>query len=377
MNYQKIQPECDRVTVKYDIKEHNWPEYWLKIAKQKFPKITTLEKVHEILSSNEIVQLGRHCQEACGTDEFADRVDKYFTHVVDKNIGYKEWLIQRYFTIRIVVPNQASEGRLLAFHQGIWVGNGLGLRTIWTPFTEVYDSNSMWVAPFEESVKITKNIYKNKWDYDTIQKNCLESSKPIKLSPGQTYIFQQQHIHGNINNTSNITRWSMDGRILPKGGHYHRKMPGGYFRFVGEKESNNINTSDKKWISYAGWNSNFSNYLPLPMQRSVIDQYCNKFNIKINDYQFENEYTDRFPGLEKYITGYNIDGIVICSIYCLPDNQERRVELLNLAVENNIELRFANELTSVKSKKDIEHIENIFEYVNENTDPNIEAKIKI
>lgn len=377
MNYQKIQPECDRVTVKYDIKEHNWPEYWLKIAKQKFPKITTLEKVHEILSSNEIVQLGRHCQEACGTDEFADRVDKYFTHVVDKNIGYKEWLIQRYFTIRIVVPNQASEGRLLAFHQGIWVGNGLGLRTIWTPFTEVYDSNSMWVAPFEESVKITENIYKNEWDYDTIQKNCLESSKPIKLSPGQTYIFQQQHIHGNINNTSNITRWSMDGRILPKGGHYHRKMPGGYFRFVGERESNNINTSDKKWISYAGWNSNFSNFIPLPMQRSVIDQYCNKFNIKINDYQFENEYNDRFPGLEKYITGYNIDGIVICSIYCLPDNQERRVELLNLAVENNIELRFANELTSVKSKKDIEHIENIFEYVNENTDPNIEAKIKI
>jgi sporadic carbohydrate cluster protein (TIGR04323 family) len=113
------------------------------------------------------------------------------------------------------------------------------------------------------------------------------------------------------------------------------------------------------------------------MQRATIDQYCSKFNIKINDYQFENEYNDWFPGLEKYITGYNIDGIVICSIYCLPDNQERRVELLNLAVENNIELRFANELTSVKSKKDIEHIENIFEYVNENTDPNIEAKIKL
>lgn len=377
MNYQELQPECDRVTVRYDLKDHNWPEYWLKIAKEKFPQITSLENVHKILSPNEILQLGRHCQEACSTDEFADRVDKYFTHIVGEHVGYKEWLVQRYFTIRIVVPNQASEGRLLAFHQGIWVGNGLGLRTIWTPFTEVYDSNSMWVVPFEESVKITKDIYKNKWDYDTIQKTCLENANPIKLSPGETFIFQQQHIHGNINNTSDITRWSMDGRILPKGGHYHRKVPGGYFRFVGERESDNLNTSDKKWISYAGWNSNFSNRIPLPMQRDVINKYCNKFNIKINDYQFENEYNDWFPGLEKYITGYNIDGIVICSIYCLPNNQERRVKLLESAVENNVELRFANELAVVKSKKDIEHIENIFEYVNENIDPNKVAKLNI
>jgi sporadic carbohydrate cluster 2OG-Fe(II) oxygenase/sporadic carbohydrate cluster protein (TIGR04323 family) len=371
MNYQVLHPETDRRTVDYDLTKHNWPEFWLSIAKEKFPQITSLETVHTVLTVPEISELGHHCQAACARDEFADRVDAYFKDIVGDHIGFEEWMIQRYFTIRIVIPNQAKQGRLLQFHQGIWVGNGLGLRTIWTPFTQVYDSNSMYVASFEDSVKITQDTYNNKWDYDTIQENCGKSSYPIKLNPGQAYLFQQQHIHGNFNNETEITRWSMDGRILPKGGHYHRKAPGGYFRFLGERESDIKVDTSKTWVSYAGWNTNFSNPIPLPMQRDLINKYCDKFNIKTNDYQFENEYCDWLPGLEKFITGLGIEGIVLCSIYCLPDNKERRVKLLNIAVDRGVELHFANELTTVKSKEDIEKLERIFEYINENTDPNI------
>jgi len=370
MNYQVLFPETDRKTVNYDLQKHNWPEYWLKIAKQKFSQITSLETVHEVLSIPEISELGKHCQSFCGTDEFADRVDSYFKDVVGEHIGFEEWMIQRYFTIRIVIPDQAKKGRLLAFHQGIWVGNGLGLRTIWTPFTEVYDTNSMYVASFEDSVKITQDTYDNKWDYDTIQEQCGKYSDPIRLTPGQAYLFQQQHIHGNFNNETEITRWSMDGRILPKGGHYHRKLPGGYFRFLGERESNITVDTSKTWITYAGWNTKFSNPIPLPMQRGIIDSYCKKLDIKINDYQFENEYCDWLPGLEKFITGLGIEGIVICSIYCLPDDKARRLELLKLAVDKKVELHFANELTYVKEEKDIDQIEKIFKYVNDNPDPN-------
>jgi sporadic carbohydrate cluster 2OG-Fe(II) oxygenase/sporadic carbohydrate cluster protein (TIGR04323 family) len=371
MNYQVLFPETDRKVVNYDLNKHNWPEYWLNVAKEKFPQIQSLETVHKVLTPSEISILGKHCQSYCGSDEFADRVDKYFSDIVQDYIGFEEWMIQRYFTIRIVIPDQAKKGRLLAFHQGIWVGNGLGLRTIWTPFTKVYDTNSMYVASYEDSVKITQNTYDNKWDYDTIQKECGKYSSPINLKPGQTYLFQQQHIHGNFNNETEITRWSMDGRILPKNGHYHRKLPGGYFRFVGERESSIEIDKEKTWVTYAGWNTNFSEPIPLPMQRAIIGDYCSKFNIEINDYQFENEYCDWLPGLEKFITGLGIEGIVLCSIYCLPDNKDRRLELLNLAIEKGVELHFANELTFLKNKKDISKIEKIFEYVNENTNPNI------
>lgn len=371
MNYTELQPQTDRKIVKYDLEKHNWPEYWLRIAREKFPQIESLETVHKILTPSEISELGKHCQAACATEEFADKVDSYFSDVVEKHIGYKKWLIQRYFTIRIVIPNQAKVGRLLQYHQGIWVGNGLGLRTIWTPFTKAYGNNSMLVASYLDSKELTQKAYKEKWDYDTLQKECVKVSEPIELEPGECYLFQQEHIHGNLNNDTEITRWSMDGRVLPKGGHYHRKLPGGYFRFIGERETKPEIDTTKKWISYAGWNTKFSNPIPLPMQRVIIDGYCSKNKIKINDYQFENEYLDWLPGLELFLTNKSIDGIVVCSIYSLPDNKERRDKLLYKAVENNVELHFANELTSVKTIEDIKHIQNIFEYVNENTDPNI------
>ena len=97
--------------------------------------------------------------------------------------------------------------------------------------------------------------------------------------------------------------------------------------------------------------------IPLPMQRNVINNYCNKHGIKINDYQFENEYVDWFPVLEKYISGYNVDGIVCCSIYCLPDDPFRRKQVLDLAVENNVELHFAQEIYFLKTKEDLKHIQ--------------------
>ena len=43
-----------------------------------------------------------------------------------------DFLIQRFGTLRVVIPNQEHVGRLLNYHQGIFVGNGVGLRTIWT-----------------------------------------------------------------------------------------------------------------------------------------------------------------------------------------------------------------------------------------------------
>ena len=370
MSLQDLDPRWDNQTLEYDLEKHNWPEFWLGVAKEKFPQITTLETVHKVLDATELVELGRHLQDTCGEERFIKKVDAYYSESVPDLLDGEEWMLQRFFTIRMVIPNQAKEGRLLAFHQGIWVGNGLGLRTIWTPFTECYGNNSMQIMGWEESDELTKRCYNEKLSYDELQGECAKHCFPVTLKPGQAHLFQQHHIHGNFNNDTDITRWSMDGRVLPKGGHYHRKLPGGYFRFIGERDDVREIDSTKKWISYAGWNTEWTKELPLPMQRAIISQYCNKHGIKINDYQFENEYVDWLPGLEKFITGYGIDAIVLCSINSLPDDPFRRYHLLSLAVENDVELHFANELCSVRTVEDIKHIQHVLEFVNENTPPN-------
>jgi sporadic carbohydrate cluster protein (TIGR04323 family) len=370
MSLQNLDPRWDNQTLEYDLEKHNWPEFWLGVAREKFPQIETLETVHKVLDATQLVDLGRHLQNTCGEERFIKKVDAYYSECVPDLLDGEEWMLQRFFTIRMVIPNQAKEGRLLAFHQGIWVGNGLGLRTIWTPFTKCYGNNSMQIMGWEESDDLTKRCYDEKMSYDELQGECAKHCFPVTLDPGQAHLFQQHHIHGNFNNDTDITRWSMDGRVLPKGGHYHRKLPGGYFRFVGERDDVREVDTTKKWISYAGWNTEWTKELPLPMQRAIIGQYCDKHGIKINDYQFENEYVDWLPGLEKFITGYGIDAIVLCSINSLPQDPFRRHTLLQLAVDNNVELHFANELCSVRVQDDIKHIQHILEFINENTPPN-------
>ena len=367
---QDLDPRWDNQTLNYALAKHNWPEDWLGVAQEKFPQITELETVHKILTPDQISELGRHCQMQFDTEELQNRIDAYYSDYIPQLIDQNDWMIQRFFTVRIVIPNQAKVGRLLAFHQGIWVGNGLGMRTVWTPFTKCYGNNSMQIMDWDVSHRITQEAYDGRISYDELQEKCTQHVYPVTLEPGQAHLFQQHHLHGNFNNDTDITRWSMDGRILPLGGHYHRKLPGGYFRFIDEREDKRPIDTSKKGISYAGWNSKFSNPIPLPRQRAIINQYTSKHDIKINDYQFENEFLDWLPGLEKYITGYGVEGIVLCSIYCLPDDPFRRVQLLRLAVENNVELHFANEVCSVRNEEDVQHIQHIFNFVNDNTSPN-------
>ena len=39
---------------------------------------------------------------------------------------------------------------------------------------------------------------------------------PVELDVGQAHLFNQESIHGNINNTTEVTRMALDWHILPK-----------------------------------------------------------------------------------------------------------------------------------------------------------------
>jgi len=112
----------------------------------------------------------------------------------------------------------------------------------------------------------------------------------------------------------------------------------------------------KSAITYVGWSSDFSRHIPLPMQRSIIDQYCERNNINYTSYEFENDHCDWQPSLEYFIKE-KPDVIVLNSMYSLTDDVQRRRQILQLALDNNVELHFANELCSLKRSQDLERIE--------------------
>ena len=55
-------------------------------------------------------------------------------------------------------------------------------------------------------------------------------------------------------------------------------------------------------------------------------------------------------------------GIIMNSIYSLPDNVQRRNALIEKALEKNVIMIFSNELLIVKTRKDAEKIKKYFEY---------------
>lgn len=353
----KIHEHWDNSVVDYDLEKYNWPAWALSVIQEVAPQVKELETLHEVLTPPEIVRVSQHVQNACSRIDFMKRFDEFAAGIVPQRIENKRYLIQRQGTLRVVIPNQAKVGRRLQFHQGIFVGNGRGCRTIWTPFTEARGTNTMWILDLDISREITRRVLEERWSLEKFEEESLKHAWPVTLKPGQSHLFFQEHIHGNVNNEEGYTRVSMDMRILIEGEEWGRRLPGGFMRLPGDYEvAAPMNYTGKSFITYAGWSSKFSKDIPLPMQRAIIEPYCQKNKIAYTSYEFENEHLDWQPALEHYIKE-RPDGIVLCSMYSMTDDVERRKELLNLALDLNVELHFANELTSLKTKEDLEKIE--------------------
>lgn len=357
MSLSATQKHWNNATLDYDLERFNWPNWVLSVIQEVVPHITELETLHEVLTPSEIIRVSQHVQNSCSRRDFMEHFDAFVAEYIPQRIDNKRYMIQRQGTLRVVIPNQESVGRRLAFHQGIFVGNGRGCRTIWTPFTEARGTNTMWMVDLESSRELTKRVLAEKWSLDKFEEESLKHAWPVELKPGQSHLFFQEMIHGNVNNTEGYTRVSMDMRILVEGEEWGRRLPGGFMRLPNDYEVAEVmDYTGKRFITYAGWSSSFSKDIPLPMQRAIIEPYCQKNNISYSSYEFENEHMDWQPGLEHYIKE-RPDGIVLCSMYSLTDDAERRSELLQLALDYGVELHFANELTSLKTKQDLEKIE--------------------
>jgi sporadic carbohydrate cluster protein (TIGR04323 family) len=72
--------------------------------------------------------------------------------------------------------------------------------------------------------------------------------------------------------------------------------------------------------------------------------------------QFENEFLTWLPILEHYIK-QKVDGIVMLSIHSLPNDKARADEILHMAIDNKVQLHFANEFCTLKAKEDLERIQ--------------------
>ena len=218
----KLHQHWDNATLDYDIVRYNFREWASQVIREKFPQVEELERIHEVLKASEVVKLQQHVQNACSRKDFMEMFDAFVEEYIPPRIANKRYMIQRQGTLRVVIPQQAKVGRRLHFHQGIFVGNGRGCRTIWTPLTKAEKTNTMWIMDLEKSREVTKNFLKEKWSLEEFENTCIQNSKPVELNPGQSHLFFQEHIHGNLNNERAEGRTTL---TRSSSGTCHSKVP--------------------------------------------------------------------------------------------------------------------------------------------------------
>ena len=204
--------DWDHNVVDYDLEKFPWYERILSVIQEVKPQCDSIGRLHEYFDRTEVVPLRKKIERFVRTKEFSGWVDDYFYHIIDD----REYLIQATPTLNVVLPDQQRQGSLLTFHTGHLTAYSEGMHTIWTPVSEAFGSNSMQVVSREDSKYLTEVFLDHKLSMADMQYLCQKYSYPVEIKQGQAWLFDQDHWHGNINNTTGVTRIGLDIRAMDR-----------------------------------------------------------------------------------------------------------------------------------------------------------------
>ena len=95
--------------------------------------------------------------------------------------------------------------------------------------------------------------------------------------------------------------------------------------------------------------------IPIPMQNTLYRDYVSKnnlvFMLSINELYFKDCYIQLNDLILKSI---NVNGILMCSMFMMPKDNEYRNYLFNESIKNNTEIHFILENIIFKDENDIE-----------------------
>ena len=301
---ENLDPSWDHQKVSYNTNKYNWHGLFLEATKKKYKHIKDLQLLHEYLDTSELIEFRKHLEKFTKSKQFSSLVDQFVSEILEGRYEHKEYMIQATPGLRIVVPNQIEKNRLLAFHTGHWTGYDNGTGTIWTPITPAFDTNTMQVTDWDTSQKLMEQIHQNKWKLDKIQQECEKVSWPVDVKVGESWLFNQGHLHGNVNNNTGLTRLSFDVRVAHKEISFGHRRPGSYYRFPKTVLSFNQKKIDTKrpWVAFVTPNDQYLGMAPYFMIREYLLQWCKELNIKPNEWSNEYHECEWMPKFTDFIS---------------------------------------------------------------------------
>ncbi len=349
----------DNQIIDYDLEKYSFPAWVRDHVTAAGYDATDLQRLHETVPLSEISPLTQRLIRETEQPAFREMACGFVREVV-RPILQADVALQRFFNIRIMLPDR--QDMIIAFHNGTWYGHGLGETTIWMPLTQAEETNSLQVIDREASRKINANAIENRWRHDQLQQACLAQARPVSLVPGQVLLFQQENLHGNVMNQTGRTRVSIDFRVAVAGGALHRKLVGGYFDLLDAPASAPARASDGVCISYVNNNTRIASGIPIHLQRLMMRNYCETHGLQPTYEQLEIEVMPHLPTLLKILEQDRPADVLLYSVYALPDGADDRKELLELALQQDVTLHFANEDRRVSNQAEADLVERILTF---------------
>ena len=105
--------------------------------------------------------------------------------------------------------------------------------------------------------------------------------------------------------------------------------------------------------------------IPVPVQALVLRDYCQRhgklYKLHLNENIFPHSYMV-LEGMVRNLDG--LEGLLMCSMFMLPERAERRREIYRQVLDQGVDLRFALEDMIIARPADIEPVEEILSVYN-------------
>jgi len=214
VNFEKLIVE--EIIEKNLIKEKDFQKYDYKLEKMHLCLNSSKKELDE--SEQNKVSVSFYETSSKLKEIYADFIEKVISPLFDEEIYF-----QVVPTFRFHFPNQKGYEWSDRYHTDVMLGHPPYEFNIWVPFTGTYESNSMRLTSYDDSMSILNDnnfnfeIFSKNVQYDEILKKKLkDKSESLKMNYGEFIIFDPRCLHCTQHNITEDTRISMDTRIILK-----------------------------------------------------------------------------------------------------------------------------------------------------------------
>ncbi len=371
--------EWDAQIVTYPVERFPFSEWILdRVRGMGYPKLNDLSYLHEVVPQPEVFRVTKQLCADTNLPEFRRMINNFVREVaIPKGKLRKPVGLQRFMNVRIMLPT--TPDLFFPYHTGLLYGHGVASRSIWLPFCDVTAdedrSRSMQIIPIKESRRLIKQAIDERLSMEEMTALFDKHSRQIKAKPGSCCFFTQENIHGSGKpNKTGKTRVSMDFRLAEGmyGDLLGRKIPAGYFHIVPDTEEEEEMlakqpprevqfNNGKNNIFYVANNTSATYPIPVHLQRYMLVDYSKRNGLTADLELFDLEDMLHLPTLWHIVEERNVN-VIMYSIFALPEEEEDRNRMLELALKKGMIFHFVNEDLALTSREDLENIKRYLEF---------------